>query len=66
MDDLRTLCSSGPRAAMAMPRRRVAVDLNLPGIVAIRDSKDPVGAKLLISPAVWRAFIHGLKRVLCL
>lgn len=38
----------------------VEVAKNLPGIVAIRDSKDPDGPKLLISSADWRTFIIGI------
>lgn len=34
---------------------------NLPGVVAVRDSKDPGGPRLLISPAEWRTFVHGVK-----
>ncbi len=39
----------------------VEVAQNLFGIVAIRDSKDPGGPKLFISPAVWRTFVRGIK-----
>jgi hypothetical protein len=39
----------------------VEVAKNLPGIVAIRDSKDPDGPKLLISSADWRTFLGGVK-----
>jgi hypothetical protein len=34
---------------------------NLPGIVAIRDSKNPAGPALLITPEEWTAFIDGTK-----
>lgn len=34
---------------------------NLPGIVAVRDSKDPDGPALIFSPADWSAFIASLK-----
>jgi hypothetical protein len=34
---------------------------NLPGIVAVRDSKDPDGPKLVFSPAEWRAFTAGVR-----
>jgi hypothetical protein len=37
------------------------VALNLPGIVAVRDSKDPNGAALVFTPNDWRAFIQGVK-----
>ncbi|GAA5057952.1 hypothetical protein HNP84_000596 [Thermocatellispora tengchongensis] len=39
----------------------VEVAVNLPGIVAVRDSKDPDGPKLLFAPAEWQAFIGGVK-----
>lgn len=39
----------------------VEVAKNLPGLVAVRDSKDPEGPKLLISSADWRTFVHGVK-----
>jgi hypothetical protein len=39
----------------------VEVATNLPGIVAIRDSKDPEGTKLVVSSATWRAFIAGMR-----
>lgn len=35
----------------------VEVAANLPGIVAVRDSKNPHGPKLIFSPAEWRAFL---------
>ena len=34
---------------------------NLPGTVAVRDSKDPAGPGLLIPAAEWRAFVRALK-----
>ena len=34
----------------------VEVALNLPGLVAVRDSKDPQGPALVFSPAEWAAF----------
>jgi hypothetical protein len=39
----------------------VEVARNLPGVVSVRDSKNPDGPKLLVSPADWRAFVRGLK-----
>lgn len=39
----------------------VEVAANLPGIVAIRDSKDPEGAKLVIDVNAWRAFVRHVK-----
>jgi hypothetical protein len=35
----------------------VEVAVNLPGVVAVRDSKNPNGPKLLVSPDVWRSFL---------
>jgi hypothetical protein len=34
----------------------VEVASNLPGIVAVRDSKDPNGPRLVFTPAAWDAF----------
>ena len=39
----------------------VEVATNMPGTVAVRDSKHPEGPRLLISAAEWRAFVRGLK-----
>ncbi|AVT35617.1 DUF397 domain-containing protein [Plantactinospora sp. BB1] len=35
----------------------VEVADNLPGVVAVRDSKDPAGPVLTFRPAAWRAFV---------
>ncbi|RKN47783.1 DUF397 domain-containing protein [Micromonospora endolithica] len=35
----------------------VEVADNLPGVVAVRDSKDPAGPALTFAPAPWRAFV---------
>ncbi|MGI5151035.1 DUF397 domain-containing protein [Plantactinospora sp. CA-294935] len=35
----------------------VEVADNLPGVVAVRDSKDPAGPVLSFGPAAWRAFV---------
>jgi hypothetical protein len=40
----------------------VEVAANLPGIVAVRDSKDREGATLLFTSRVWHAFL-GVARV---
>ena len=34
---------------------------NLPGLVAVRDSKEPDGAKLVVSRETWRVFLKGLR-----
>ena len=39
----------------------VEVADNLPGVVAVRDSKDPEGPALTFSPAVWQAFLNDAK-----
>ena len=39
----------------------VEVARNLPGLVAIRDSKSPDGPKLLVSPETWQAFLLTLR-----
>jgi hypothetical protein len=39
----------------------VEVASNLPGVVAVRDSKDPDGPKLAFIPDEWRAFAAGVK-----
>jgi hypothetical protein len=39
----------------------IEVALNLPGIVAVRDSKDPDEAKLVFTAAQWRGFVRELR-----
>jgi hypothetical protein len=39
----------------------VEVARNLPGLVAVRDSKEPDGAKLMVSRETWRAFLLALR-----
>jgi hypothetical protein len=39
----------------------VEVAANLPGVVAVRDSKDPDGPKLIFEPGQWVAFTSGVK-----
>jgi hypothetical protein len=39
----------------------VEVARNLPGTVAVRDSKDPHGPVMAVAPAGWRDFIAGVK-----
>ena len=39
----------------------VEVATNLPGTIAVRDSKDPEGPGLLIPASEWHAFVSGLK-----
>jgi hypothetical protein len=39
----------------------VEVAGNLPGVVAVRDSKDPEGPALVFTPDEWRAFTTGVR-----
>ena len=39
----------------------VEVAVNLPGIVAVRDTKDRQGAALIFTDAVWVAFLAGVR-----
>ncbi|MBX7265740.1 DUF397 domain-containing protein [Micromonospora sp. Llam7] len=38
----------------------VEVADNLPGVVAVRDSKDPAGPALAFPPGAWRTFLTRL------
>ncbi|MFD0023107.1 DUF397 domain-containing protein [Streptomyces sp. NPDC058382] len=40
----------------------VEVARNIPGTVAVRDSKNPDGPLILLGPAAWNAFRAGLRR----
>ena len=39
----------------------VEVAANLPGVIAVRDSKDPDGPALAFRPDEWDAFVSGVK-----
>ncbi|MEU4471657.1 DUF397 domain-containing protein [Micromonospora sp. NPDC023888] len=39
----------------------VEVADNLPGVVGVRDSKDPSGPALTFAPAAWAAFVGGVQ-----
>jgi hypothetical protein len=39
----------------------VEVARNLPGVVAVRDSKDRSGPVLVFTPDEWRAFTAGMR-----
>ena len=39
----------------------VEVARNLPGIVAVRDSKNPDGPELLLTPSAWQRFTARVK-----
>jgi hypothetical protein len=38
----------------------VEVATNIPGLVAVRDSKNPHGPALAFTPTEWRAFTHRI------
>jgi|HubBroStandDraft_3_1064219.scaffolds.fasta_scaffold155110_1 hypothetical protein len=40
----------------------VEVARNVPGLVAVRDSKDTGGPVLVVTPAQWRAFLASARR----
>ncbi|MFI5487713.1 DUF397 domain-containing protein [Micromonospora echinaurantiaca] len=40
----------------------VEVADNLPGVVLVRDSKDPSGPVLTVGPHSWRAFVDFARR----
>jgi hypothetical protein len=39
----------------------VEVARNLPGLVAVRDSKTPDGASLVVSQETWQVFIRSVR-----
>jgi hypothetical protein len=39
----------------------VEIAANLPGVIAVRDSKDPDGLQLIFTPAQWDAFIAAVR-----
>jgi hypothetical protein len=39
----------------------VEVARNLPGVVGVRDSKDPTGPALAVTPAAWLSFASAVK-----
>jgi hypothetical protein len=40
----------------------VEVATNLSGVAAVGDSKDPDGAKLVVTRQAWSAFVEGIRR----
>ncbi|MEV4769919.1 DUF397 domain-containing protein [Micromonospora humida] len=40
----------------------VEVADNLPGVVAVRDSKEPHGPALTFAPAAWATFVGSIRR----
>ncbi|MDG4783216.1 DUF397 domain-containing protein [Micromonospora sp. WMMD961] len=40
----------------------VEVADNLPGLVAVRDSKDPAGPALTFDPQAWKSFVSFAKQ----
>jgi len=43
----------------------VEVARGLPAAVVVRDSRDPDGARLILPPAAWTAFVDRVKREAC-
>jgi hypothetical protein len=39
----------------------VEIAINIPGVIAMRDSKDPDGPRLVFTPAEWAAFVAGVR-----
>jgi hypothetical protein len=39
----------------------VEVASNLPGVIAVRDSKDPAGPALILTPDQWQAFLSSAR-----
>jgi hypothetical protein len=39
----------------------IEVARNLPGVVAVRDSKDPDGPKLIFTPDEWDGLLKGVR-----
>lgn len=39
----------------------VEVARNLPGVIAVRDSKDPHGPALVFTPQGWSTFLSGIR-----
>jgi hypothetical protein len=39
----------------------VEVARNLPGLVAVRDTKEPDGAKLVVSQETWQVFVSNVR-----
>jgi hypothetical protein len=39
----------------------VEVAHNVPRLVAVRDSREPDGAKLVVSRETWRVFVRGVR-----
>ncbi len=52
-----TSSRSGPQGGQC-----VQVARNLPGIVAVRDSKNPTGPALVVDPGAWAAFLTTLQK----
>ena len=40
----------------------VEVAVNLPGVVAVRDSKDVPGPELVVADRTWSEFIQGIRQ----
>jgi len=54
-------CAVWRKASASGNGNCVEVAVNLPGVVAVRDSKDPHGPALTFTPADWHAFAARLR-----
>jgi hypothetical protein len=63
MDGLELECADWRKSTLSSSNGGNCVEVarNLPGVVAVRDSKDPDGPALAFTPADWEAFTTGLK-----
>lgn len=49
------------KSARSGPENNCVEVADLPGVVAVRDSKNPEGAKLAFTRREWEAFVGGVK-----
>jgi hypothetical protein len=62
MDELDLSCAQWSKSSRSSGTGQcVEVARNLPGVVAVRDSKNPGGPKLIISMADWQTFLSRLR-----
>ncbi|MET8041788.1 DUF397 domain-containing protein [Micromonospora sp. NPDC005215] len=61
MADLSSACWRKSTRSGSNGGECVEVADNLPGIVAIRDSKDPHGPALTFSPTAWVSFVQSAR-----
>ncbi|MEU3166612.1 DUF397 domain-containing protein [Streptosporangium sp. NPDC006930] len=52
---------SGDNGGNCVEVARLEDNANHPHLIAVRDSKDPDGPKLLLTPTTWTTFLNHLK-----